>query len=56
MDNDSKTTYGMGLGLSLVKKIIENYNGQIWIEDKVKGDYSQGTNVILLIPNGDING
>ena len=41
---------GMGLGLSLVEKIIENYNGQIWVEDKVNGNYSKGCNFILLIP------
>ena len=41
---------GMGLGLSLVKKIIEIYKGEIWIENKAKGDYSKGSNFILLIP------
>jgi signal transduction histidine kinase len=45
-----KGTKGMGLGLSLVKKIIESYNGQIWVEDRVKGDFSKGSNFILLIP------
>jgi PAS domain S-box-containing protein len=46
---DSKVR-GLGMGLSLVKKIIEIYNGKIWIEDKVEGDHSQGSNFILLIP------
>lgn len=41
---------GMGIGLSLVKKIIDSYNGKIWVEDKVKGHYSKGSNFILLIP------
>jgi len=45
-----KDTHGMGLGLSLVKTIIEKCHGEIWIEDKVYGDYSKGSNFILLIP------
>jgi signal transduction histidine kinase len=40
----------MGLGLSLVKKTIDRYNGKIWVEDKVKGDCSKGSNFIILIP------
>ncbi len=45
-----KYAKGMGVGLSLVKKIIEMYNGQIRVEDRIKGDYSKGSNFILLIP------
>jgi len=45
-----RTTSGMGLGLSLVKKIVEVFNGEIWIEDKVFGDYSKGSNFVVLIP------
>ncbi len=40
---------GMGLGLSLVKKITESYNGAIWVEDRVKGDFKQGSNFIILL-------
>ena len=46
----NKTAHGMGLGLSLVKKIMENYNGEIWVEDRINGDYSKGSNFVLLIP------
>ena len=42
--------HGMGLGLLLVKRILSIYNGEIWVEDKVKGDPSQGSNFIILIP------
>ena len=46
----SRNGTGMGIGLSLVKKIISKYNGKIWIENKVEGDYNKGSNFILLIP------
>ena len=41
---------GMGFGLSLVKKLVDFYNGEIWIENKVKDDYSFGSNFILIFP------
>ncbi len=45
-----QSSEGMGLGLSLVKKIIDSYQGKIWVDDKVKGDYKQGCNFVLLLP------
>ena len=48
--NEAKGSVGMGLGLSLVKKILESYNGKIWIENRVEGDYSKGSNFIILLP------
>jgi PAS domain S-box-containing protein len=48
-----KGVYGMGLGLSLVRGIIETYNAKIWVEDRVKGDRSKGSNFVLLIPEVD---
>lgn len=62
IDDDSKGTIfqevpfkrrhskGMGIGLSLVAKLIGLYNGEIWVEDRIKGDYVQGSNFIILIP------
>ncbi|MCK4280632.1 MAG: PAS domain-containing sensor histidine kinase [Candidatus Lokiarchaeota archaeon] len=45
-----KKLKGMGLGLSLVKKILASYNGEIWVEDRVPGDYSKGSNFVVIIP------
>ena len=45
-----KSIHGMGLGLSLVKKIIQKYEGKVWVENIVKDDYSKGSNFIILIP------
>lgn len=41
---------GMGIGLSLVKKIINSYNGKIWVEDRIKSEFAKGSNFVFLIP------
>ena len=48
---EGRSVSGMGLGLSLVKRIIESYNGYIWVEDRVQGDYTKGSNFVILFPN-----
>ncbi len=49
-NSDEQRVHGMGLGLSLVQKIIDNYEGKIWVEDRVHGDYTKGSNFVILIP------
>ncbi len=41
---------GIGLGLLLVKRIVESYKGSVKVEDRVLGDCSKGSNFIVLIP------
>ena len=38
----------MGIGLSLVKKIVDTYGGKIWVNNRIKGDYKKGSDFILL--------
>ncbi len=41
---------GMGFGLFLVNGIITQFGGKIWVEDRVPGDSTQGSNFIILLP------
>ena len=49
-NREIKGAKGMGLGLSLVKEILNTFNGKIWVEDKIKGDYSKGSNFVIILP------
>jgi signal transduction histidine kinase len=50
IDYDDKDTKRMGLGLSLVKKILDSYGGHIIIENRIENDFTKGSNFIILIP------
>ncbi len=39
-----------GLGLCLVKKLVDNYHGSIVLEDRVPGDRKQGSRFIVALP------
>ncbi|HEY3273679.1 MAG TPA: MEDS domain-containing protein [Methanocella sp.] len=41
---------GMGLGLYLVKSLVESYNGKVWVEDRVPGDHTQGARFVVMLP------
>jgi signal transduction histidine kinase len=42
--------HGKGLGLYLVKKLVEGYNGAVWVEDRVPGVYNKGAKFIVTLP------
>jgi len=41
---------GSGLGLYLVKTLVEGYHGTVWAEDRVHGDYAQGSRFVVMLP------
>jgi PAS domain S-box-containing protein len=46
---DSKAR-GMGLGLYIVKSLVESYHGKVWVEDRVQGDHTKGSRFVVLLP------
>jgi signal transduction histidine kinase len=41
---------GKGLGLYLVKTLVDDFRGKVWVEDRVPGDYTKGTRFVVLLP------
>jgi len=41
---------GSGLGLSIVRTLVERYKGKIWVGDRVYGDHNQGTVFGMIFP------
>jgi signal transduction histidine kinase len=41
---------GHGLGLYLVKTIVDDFGGRVKAGDRVRGDYSKGAKFVLLLP------
>jgi len=39
-----------GLGLSIVRAIVEAYRGLVWVEDRVPGDHSKGSVFRVALP------
>jgi PAS domain S-box-containing protein len=47
---------GSGIGLYLVKTLIDCYRGRVWVEDRAEGDRSKGSRFAVMLPaveNGD---
>ena len=36
--------------LDVLMPLTKKYNAKIWVEDKIQGDYTKGSNFVILIP------
>jgi signal transduction histidine kinase len=43
--------HGKGLGLYLVRTLVEDYHGRAWAEDRVPGDHTQGARFVVMLPS-----
>jgi PAS domain S-box-containing protein len=41
---------GKGLGLYLVKNLVEGYGGEVCVEDRVAGDHTKGSRFVIMLP------
>ncbi len=41
---------GRGLGLYLVKKLVNDFHGKVWVEDRVPGEPSKGAKFVVMLP------
>lgn len=41
---------GMGLGLYLVKSLVDSYGGRVWVEDRIMGDHKKGARFVVVLP------
>lgn len=44
---------GKGLGLYLVKTLVDDFNGKVWVEDRVAGDHKKGAKFVIIIPEAE---
>jgi len=48
------SSHGLGLDLTLVWHVLENYGGSIRVEDRIEGEPKEGSNFVLLLRRSQI--
>jgi signal transduction histidine kinase len=50
MTRGNTNAYGLGLGLYLVKSLVDSYGGKVWVEDRIRGDPAKGARFVVVLP------
>jgi len=45
-----KKLRGKGLGLYIVNTLVADFHGKVWAEDRVPGDHTKGTRIVVMLP------
>jgi PAS domain S-box-containing protein len=44
------SAHGKGLGLYIVRALVDDFGGKVWVEDRVPGDPGQGARFVVVLP------
>ncbi len=50
LTRDGRKYLKSGLGMGLVKTLVDDFSGHVWVEDRVPGDCGQGSKFSVMIP------
>lgn len=50
MKKDEHKALRRGIGLQLVKTLVQELKGNVWVEDRVKGERSKGARFVVMLP------
>ncbi len=56
LEQAGESSQGSGLGLTIVKNVVESYGGTVRVEDRVRGDCKRGSKFIIDLPKGERGG
>lgn len=56
LEQAGESSQGSGLGLTIVKNVVESYGGTVRVEDRVRGDWTRGSTFVIILPKGKSDG